>query len=488
MMGPGQASVVRTGLYIDGAWCEADGGADFGVVNPATGAPMGVAASGGRPDADRAAAAASRAFGTWSRSVGRERQRVLETAAAEIASRSDELATILNMEHGKPLSDATKEIAAAADTFRYYAAEAVRIAGELAPSRAAGSLSLVLRQPIGPVAAITPWNYPVSLMAWKVAPAIAAGCTVVVKPPTLAPLTSALTAGIVGTLAPAGVVNVVTGPSETVGDQLIRSRDIRVIAFTGSSATGREIMAAAAVDLKHLILELGGHTPMLVFQDADLDRAVADSVKRSFRNAGQICNAVNRLYVERPILEPFLERFVELTGRLRLGDGSVDPSVDIGPLIDDEGVRRTQRHVDDALAHGASLLCGGGRPSDASLAAGTYFQPTVLADATSDMLVMREESFGPVVGVATFDGLDGAIEAANSTPYGLVTYAYTRDLTTAMSLGERVECGTVAINSVSPDSLYAPYPAWRQSGFGVELSHHGMHEYLQLKHVLLESH
>lgn len=481
-----QVGMTHTGLYIDGAWCDADGGAAFDVANPATGRPMGVAASGGRPDADRAAAAAAAAFRTWSRSTGSERQRVLEAAAAEIVSRSEELATILNLEHGKPPSDARKEIAAAADTFRYYAAEAVRISGELAPSRAAGSRSLVLRQPIGPVAAIAPWNYPVSLMAWKVAPALAAGCTVVVKPPSLAPLTSALTSGLVGALAPAGVVNVVTGPSDTVGDQLVNSRDIRVIAFTGSSATGRQIMAAASVDLKHLILELGGHTPMLVFRDADLDRAVADGVKRSFRNAGQICNAVNRIYVERPILDRFLERFVELTGRLRLGDGSLDPSVDIGPLIDDEGVQRTQRHVEDALAHGASLLCGGGRPSDQALASGTYFQPTVLAGATPDMLMMREETFGPVVGVATFDGLDEAIEAANSTPYGLVTYAYTQDLAIAMSLGERVESGTVAVNTVSPDSLYAPYPAWRQSGFGAELSHHGMHEYLQLKHVLLE--
>ncbi|MGZ8769310.1 aldehyde dehydrogenase family protein, partial [Aeromicrobium sp.] len=260
----------------------------------------------------------------------------------------------------------------------------------------------------------------------------------------------------------------------------------RVIAFTGSSETGRQLMAAAAPGLKRLILELGGHTPMVVFNDADLDRAVPDGVKRSFRNAGQICSAVNRIYVEAGVADEFVDRFVQTTRKLRLGNGLTDPGVDIGPLIDEAGVNRSQRHVDDAVSKGARVLCGGGRPDRADLADGSFYEPTVLADAAPDMLVMHEESFGPIVGISTFDGLDEAVELANGTPYGLVTYAYTRDLTTAMTFADRVESGTVALNTVSPDSLYAPYPAWKQSGFGLELSHFGLEEYLQVKHILVE--
>lgn len=477
---------VRVGLFIDGAWSAAHDGTEFDVANPVTGRRTGVAARGGPGDADRAMQAAASAFSGWSRTTGAERAAVLEAAAEAVARRRGELADILTREHGKPRTDAAKEITAAIDTFRYYAGEAVRISGEVSPSRSRSTRSLVLRQPVGPVVAITPWNYPVSLMAWKLAPALAAGCTVVVKPPSLAPLACTIVAAIVGQTAPAGVVNVVTGPSAVVGDQLVRNPLARLIAFTGSSATGRQLMAAAAPDLKRLVLELGGHTPMVVFKDADLERAVADAAKRSFRNAGQICNAVNRIYVESPIATTFVERLVAATRAMRIGDGSSDPGVDIGPLIDEAGVTRTQRHVDDAVRRGARLMCGGRRPDAPDLARGSFFEPTVLADATADMLLMNEESFGPIVGIGTFDGIDEAIEAANSTPYGLVTYAYTRDLSTAMVFADGVECGTVAINTVSPDSLYAPYPAWKQSGFGVELSHFGLDEYLQVKHVLVE--
>lgn len=478
---------VSVGLFIDGRWSPADGGEVFAVINPADGRRMGSAALAGRAEADRALRAADAAFPAWSRTTGDERATVLTKAADETARERARLATVLTREHGKPLADARKEVAAAIDTLRFYAEEGRRISGEISPSRSRTSRSLVVRQPIGPVAAIAPWNYPVSLMAWKLAPALAAGCTVVVKPPSRAPLACTLFGGIVGQAAPPGVANVVTGPSEVVGDELVRSPLSRVIAFTGSSETGRRLMAAAAPELKRLILELGGQTPMVVFNDADLDRAVADGVKRAFRNAGQICNAVNRLYVESGVADEFVERFVGATQQLRLGNGLSDPAVDIGPLIDEAGVTRSQRHVDDAVQKGARLLCGGRRPHRAELGEGSFYEPTVVAGASPEMLVMREESFGPIVGISTFDGLDEAVELANSTPYGLVTYVYTRDLATAMAFSDRVESGTVAVNTVSPDSLYAPYPAWKQSGFGLELSHFGLEEYLQVKHILLES-
>ena len=480
-------TLIQQQLFIDGKWVPADSGEMFEVINPVNAKPMGMAAKAGRAEAKRALEAANKAFKTWGKSTPDERSKALKKAAAAVAARQEELAKILCMEHGKPLGDARKEIKGAIDTLEYYAEEARRIAGEVAPSKSASMRSLVIRQPIGVVAAIAPWNYPVSLMAWKLAPALAAGCTVVVKPPALAPLACGMVAAIVGESGlPDGAVNVVTGPSGQVGEEIIHNPITRMIAFTGSTETGKYLMGVAAPDLKKLILELGGHTPMVVFKDANLDRAVSDGVKRSFRNMGQICNAVNRIYVEEEIAEEYLKRFVEQTAKMSMGDGLANPNVDLGPMIDEEGIKRTQRHVDDALKKGAKLLYGGKRPDDPVLQQGYFYEPTALTNVTKDMLVMHEESFGPIVGIAPFKGLDEAVELANSTEYGLVTYAYTQNLKTAFMFGERVESGSVAINTVSLDSLYAPYPAWKHSGIGLELSHYGIEEYLQVKHILLE--
>ncbi|MDP2976972.1 MAG: NAD-dependent succinate-semialdehyde dehydrogenase, partial [Anaerolineales bacterium] len=480
-------SNVNLNLFINGKWVPADSGETFEVINPVNAKPMGTAARAGKAETRRALEAAQQAFQTWRWATPDERSKALKKAARAIAEKEEELARILTEEHGKPLGDARKEIRSAIDTFEYYGEEARRVSGEVAPSKSASARSLVIRQPIGVVAAIAPWNYPVLLMAWKLAPALAAGCTVVVKPPALAPLACGLVAGIVGESGlPSGAVNVITGPSGLVGQELLSNPITRMIAFTGSTETGKQLMAAAAPDLKKLILELGGHSPMVVFKDADLEKAVADGVKRSFRNMGQICNAVNRIYVEADIADAYIQRFVELTSKMTIGDGLANPNVDLGPMIDQEGIQRTQAHVDDALAKGARLLYGGKRPDRPELKDGFFYEPAVLTNVTKDMLVMHEESFGPVVGIDTFKGLDEAVALANSTPYGLVSYAYTRDLATAFAFGERVDSGSVAINSVSPDSLYAPYPAWKHSGIGLELSHYGLEEYLQVKHLLLD--
>jgi succinate-semialdehyde dehydrogenase/glutarate-semialdehyde dehydrogenase len=479
--------IIHQDLFIDGGWVPADSGESFDVVNPVNAQPMGHAAKAGRNEARRALEAAWRAFQVWGKSTPDERSKALKKAAQAVAAQQEELAKLLTMEHGKPLGDARKEIKGTIDTLEYYAEEARRISGEVAPSKSATSRSLVIRQPVGVVAAIAPWNYPVSLMAWKLAPALAAGCTVVVKPPALAPLACGRVAAIVGEAGfPKGAVNVVTGPSSQVGEELITNPITRMIAFTGSTETGIHLMKAASADLKKLILELGGHTPMVVFKDADLDRAVADGVKRSFRNMGQICNAVNRIYVEAEIADEYIKRFVEQTAKMTIGDGLANPNVDLGPMIDEEGVRRTQAHVDDAVRKGASLLFGGKRPDNPALRQGFFYEPAVLTKVSKDMLVMHEESFGPIVGIDTFSGLDEAVELANSTEYGLVTYAYTRDLATAFAFSEQVESGSIAVNTVSPDSLYAPYPAWKHSGIGLELSHYGLEEYLQVKHILFE--
>lgn len=478
---------INLQLFIDGEWVQAKSGESSQISNPVNARPIGSVARAGREEVHWALEAAGRAFKGWSQTPGDGRAKLLKQAAAAVLARKEELAEILTREHGKPLGDARKEIQGAADTFEYYGEEARRIAGEIAPPKSATMRSLVIRQPVGVVAAIAPWNYPVSLLAWKMAPALAAGCPVVLKPPQNAPLAATLTAATVAEAGfPQGAINVVTGPSSVVGEELISNPITRMVAFTGSTGVGQHIMRTAANDLKKLILELGGHTPMVIFKDADLDRAVADGVKRSFRNMGQICNAVNRIYVEEDIAEAYFDRFKAATMKLTIGDGLANPQVDLGPMIDQAGLERTQGHIDDALAKGARLLCGGKKPSASELQTGFFYEPTALVDVTPEMLVMHEESFGPVVGIATFSGLDEAVRLANSTPYGLVTYGYTQDLATAFAFGERVESGTVAINTVSPDSLHAPYPAWKHSGIGLELSHYGLEEYLQVKHILLE--
>jgi succinate-semialdehyde dehydrogenase/glutarate-semialdehyde dehydrogenase len=259
-----------------------------------------------------------------------------------------------------------------------------------------------------------------------------------------------------------------------------------MVAFTGSTEVGRHLMESASKTLKKLSLELGGHTALIVFKDADLDRAVADSVKRSFRNMGQICNAVNRIYVDEAIAGPFMELFVAATERLTMGDGLAHPDVDLGPMVNAEGVERTDRQVKDAVAKGARLLCGGRRPDRPELAHGFFYEPTAVTNMQGNMAVMTEETFGPLVAIDTFNGLDEALRKANSTEYGLVTYAYTNDISTMWRFAEGMESGTVAFNTVSPDSLYAPYPAWKQSGMGVELGHFGIDEYLRVKHMLIE--
>ncbi|MCA9880622.1 MAG: NAD-dependent succinate-semialdehyde dehydrogenase [Thermomicrobiales bacterium] len=472
-------------MLIDGQPAEAAQSLD--VDNPANRSVIGHVPMGGAAEATAALEAAARAFPAWSRTAGSERATLLSKAAALVQERRETLATLLTSEQGKPLPDARKEIDGAAETLRFFAEEAKRIGGEIAPPNAANVRSFVIRQPLGVVAALVPWNYPVSLLAWKVAPALAAGCTVVARPPSETPLAAlGFVQAIHDAGLPNGVINAVTGPSNEVGMALVRSPLAQMVTFTGSTATGIDIFREAAPTLKKLNLELGGQTALLVFADADLDKAIADGVKRSFRNAGQVCNGINRIYVQAEIAREFTERFVRATEKLRVGGGFDEPAPDVGPMLNDAGLERVQAHVDDAVRHGATLAHGGAPLAGGAYAAGRFYTPTVLTDTTREMRVMREETFGPAVGIGTFETVDEAIAAANATPFGLVTYLYANNVNTIFRASEGIESGTVAVNNVAPDSFFAPYGGWKQSGLGVELSTYGLEEFQRLKHIRLE--
>lgn len=473
----------RVQMLIDGVWADGQGREELTVIDPAEERVMATAAVAGTEDAEAAAQAAARAFAHWSQTPPSVRTTLLRTAATLARERLPELARLLTLEQGKPLRDARGEIQASIDTLDYYSEDTRRIFGKTFPAEQPTRRSLVIRQPVGPVAAIGPWNYPVLLLAWKVAPALAAGCTVVVKPPSRTPVAvTRFLQCLMDAGAPPGVVNTVVGAGRTIGTYLVRHPLIRKIAFTGETETGKAIMRMAADGMKRISLELGGHCPLLVFPDANLEAAVKGAVYRSFRNVGQICNAVNRIYVHRDIYGQFTEAFVEATRQLRVGPGLTDP--DIGPLTTPDGLEKTMDHVDDARARGAVIPAGGARPAEFNC--GYFYQPTVLLNVDHSMKVMREETFGPVAPIMPFGSMAEAIRLANDTPYGLVAYAYTGDLRTAMLVAEGLEAGTVGINNVAGGEVPFPYGGWKESGLGLELSHEGLEEYLLTKHIRIE--
>ncbi|MDR7439845.1 MAG: NAD-dependent succinate-semialdehyde dehydrogenase [Armatimonadota bacterium] len=468
-------------LLIDGAWVE--GREKLSVLNPADEEVVGTASVATQAEVDAAVEAAERAFRAWSRTAPAHRAALLRRAAQLVRERLDRLARLLTLEQGKPLKDARGEVQASAEALEYYAEEARRILGRIIPTDVPNRRSLVVHQPVGPVAAIGPWNYPILLLAWKVAPALAAGCTVVAKPPSRTPLAvSRFLACLVEAGAPHGVVNTVIGPGSTVGAYLVRHPGIRKIAFTGETQTGKEILRMAAEGMKRVSLELGGHCPLLVFPDADLEAAARGAAYRAFRNMGQVCNAVNRIYVHHQVYEPFVERFVDYTRRLRIGPGLEDP--DLGPMTTREGLEKTAAHIEDARARGARVAYGGHRPE--GFPKGYFFTPTVLVDVDHSMKVMQEETFGPVAPIMPFGDLEEALRLANDTPYGLVAYAYTRELRTAFLVAEGLEAGTVGVNNVVGGEVPFPYGGWKESGFGMELSHEGLEEYLLTKHIRID--
>jgi len=479
---PASATLVIGGQPVG----DGDGLGMATVTDPATQRVVGEAPMADQPTVDAAVRGAAAAFGPWAALPATARAAHLTAVAAWIRSHADGLATTLTLEQGKPRSESLGEVEAAAKAFDYYAAEAVRIRGETIPTASPTLRSVTLKQPMGVVAAIGTWNYPLGIMAWKLAPALAAGCTVVAKPAEQTPLTVlAVIRGAQEAGLPAGVLSSVSGPGPEAGTWLASHPLVRKISFTGGTATGRRLLHLAADDIKSVTLELGGHSPMVVLADAPLREAVADGVKRAFRNAGQLCNSVNRIFVERPVADAFISAFTEKAAAMTLGHGLADPEPSLGPLTTRDGLARVEDHVADARAKGAEILTGGARPGGNGLDRGFFYQPTVVVGGT-DLRMAREETFGPVAPIVIVDDADDAVEHANSLPAGLVAYLYTRDLRAATVLSERLEFGTVNVNNVGGGDVPFPYAGWKHSGLGTELSHEGLAEFLRIKHVRTE--
>ncbi|OPY55057.1 MAG: Lactaldehyde dehydrogenase [Methanosaeta sp. PtaU1.Bin112] len=453
------------------------------IYNPSNQEPVAEVAVGSRQDACLALEAAKRAFLIWSATSCQERAIILHSAADLVRKRVDGIAVLLTLEMGKPLRNARMEVLSSADVLDYYAEEGKRNCGEWISS--SHSRSIVLRQPVGVAALITPWNFPVDLLAWKVAPALASGCTFVAKPPSLAPLAATeFVRAVIDAGLPAGAANVVHGPGSTVGAELVENPISRKIAFTGETETGRWIMAHAAAHIKRLSLELGGQSPFIVCADSDLQAAAAAAAQRAFSNMGQICISVNRIYVAQEVAEPFTEELVRRAERMKIGDG-MQTDVDLGPMFSRMLRERTKEHVADAIEKGAELLTGGEEPVGEAYERGYFYRPTVLDNADHRMMVMREETFGPVAPIMKFKTLDDAIALANDTEYGLAAYVFTNDLKTALSAAERLEAGGIGVNINNVVDLQAPFGGWKESGLGRELGRYGLEAYLETKHIRL---
>ena len=469
----------REACLIDGAWITGD--AWVTVDNPATGEGIGRVPNFGAAEAEQAIAAAERAMPAWAARAAKDRAQILRRFFELMMQHQDELAALLTLEQGKPLAEAKGEMAYAASFLEWFGEEAKRVYGDVIPGHAPDKRIVVLKQPIGVVAAITPWNFPAAMITRKIGPALAAGCAVVLKPASQTPFT-ALALGLLSEEAglPAGLLNIVTGSARAIGGVWTASPVVRKLSFTGSTEVGAALYAQCAPTIKKLSLELGGNAPFIVFDDADLDAAVAGAIASKYRNAGQTCVCANRLYVQAGVYDAFLAKLVEATGALTVGDGMTGGTV-IGPLIDEAAVAKAEEHVADALSHGATVAAGGARHK----LGGRFFQPTVLAGVTADMLITREETFGPVAPVIRFETDAEAIAAANATPFGLAAYFYARDLKRVWTVAEAIEAGIVGVNTGIISTEVAPFGGVKLSGLGREGSHYGIEDYLETKYVCL---
>ena len=472
-------------LYIDGRWCDALAGGTAVIHDPATGEPVGTSAIAMAADVDAAVAAASRAFPAWAATHPDRRARIMHRAADLIEERIDAIAEMLTREQGKPVPDSKKEISFGIAVIRYYAEEGRRVQGSLRPASRADIRSIVTSHPVGVVAGIIPWNYPVDLYAWKVAPVLAAGCVLVAKPPHETPLAIGMVvkcfedAGL-----PAGVLNDIPGTGPEVGAALSAHDGVHMITATASVPAGQAIMRAAAGNLKRLSLELGGQSPFLVLDDADPAEAAAAAARRSFSNMGQICIAVNRIIVSRGIHDRFVEALVAETRKIRLGHG-VEPGISYGPVLNESVRTRTARHLDDAVARGGRLLVGGTIPRGGLYDKGFFYEPAVVDQVPEGALATTEETFGPLAAVQVADSDDHALRIANSLPFGLAAYVFSGDLERAWLIAERLEAGAVGVNVNDTTELQAPFGGWKMSGIGRELGPEGLHAFLEKKHIKL---
>jgi len=467
-------------LYIDGRLSDAE--RTFSVENPATQQPIADVADATPADARQAVEAAERAGTGWAATPAPERARILRQADQLMRAELDDLARTLTMEGGKPLAEARGELAYAASFLVWFAGEAERIYGRLIPASQPTKRLLVIRQPVGVVAAITPWNFPAAMVTRKVAQALAAGCTVVLKPAEQTPLTALRLASVFERAGlPAGVLNVIpTSDPRAVGRVLLDHPAVRKITFTGSTEVGKYLAHEAMNSVKRVSLELGGHAPFIVFEDADLAAAARGAIASKFRNAGQTCVCANRLYVHESVITRFLDELTPLVAKLTVGDGMRD-GVQVGPLIDAAGLEKVESHVRDAVSKGATVRTGGDRPR--GLERGYFFSPTLLTDVRDEMRVMREETFGPVAPVASFSSEDEVLSRANAGPFGLAAYVYTRDLSRAWRAAERLEYGIIGVNDPVPSTAQAPFGGMKESGLGREGGSEGMEAFLETKYV-----
>jgi len=474
-------SLLRQQAFVGGVWCDADDGQTIAVTNPANGETVASVPHMGAAETKRAIDAANAAWPAWRKLPAKERAAILRKWNDLMLENADDLALLMTLEQGKPLAEAKGEVAYAASYFEWFGEEAKRVAGETLASPWPDKRIVVTKEPIGVCAAITPWNFPAAMITRKVAPALAAGCPIVLKPAELTPL-SALALAVLAERAgvPKGVFSVVIGDSKAIGGEMTGNPLVRKLSFTGSTAVGRLLMEQCAPTVKKISLELGGNAPFIVFDDADLDAAVEGAIASKFRNAGQTCVCANRLYVQDGVYDEFARKLAVAVGKLKVGDGR-EEGVTQGPLIEEKAVRKIEQHIEDAQAKGAKLLLGGKRHALGH----SFFEPTVLTDVTSDMLVAREETFGPLAPLFRFTTEDEVIAMANDTEFGLASYFYARDIGRVWRVAEAIESGMVGVNTGIISTEVAPFGGVKQSGLGREGSTYGMDDYLVVKYICM---
>jgi len=472
-------SLLRQQCYIDGQWVDADSKRALDVVNPASGEKLGTVPNAGAAETRRAIEAAARAFPAWAARTAKDRGAILRRWSDLMLANQEDLATLMTAEQGKPLAESKGEIAYAASFLEWFGEEGKRLYGDVIPGHQPDKRLLVLRQPVGVVAAITPWNFPSAMITRKAGPALAAGCTFVCKPATQTPY-SALAMAELATRAgvPAGVFSILTGSATEIGGEMTANPIVRKVTFTGSTEIGKKLMVQCAGTLKKLSLELGGNAPFIVFDDADLDIAVQGAIASKYRNTGQTCVCANRLLVQEGIYDAFTAKLTEAVALLRVGDGLKEVT-DQGPLIDAKALAKVEEHINDAVANGAQVTYGGKRHA----LGGTFFQPTILTNVTPNMMVAREETFGPVAPLFRFRTEAEALAMANDTEFGLAAYFYTRDLARSWRVQEGLEYGIVGVNTGIISTEVAPFGGIKESGFGREGSKYGILDYTELKYV-----
>ena len=470
--------LAKNQCYLDGQWV---GEPKLPVTNKATGDIMARVPEFGEAETREAIAAANRAFPKWSKLLAKERSKLVRRWYDLIVEHANELALLLTNEQGKPLAEAKGEILYAAGFIEFFAEEAQRINGETIPTFKSDARIVVIKQPVGVVAAITPWNFPAAMITRKAGPALAVGCTMVLKPASETPLTALALAALAEKAGiPKGVFNVITGKASVIGKELTSNPAVRMLTFTGSTEVGRTLMAQCAPTIKKLGLELGGNAPFIVFDDADLDKAVQGAIASKYRNAGQTCVCANRIYVQDKVYDAFAEKLAAEVKKMKVGPGT-DEGVTTGPLINKAAVDKVEEHVADALKGGARVVLGGQRHQRG----GNFFEPTILADVTSEMMIAREETFGPVAPLFRFKTEDDVIAMANDTPFGLAAYFYARDVGRVWRVAEALECGIIGINEGIISSEVAPFGGVKESGVGREGSSHGVEEFLEMKYLLM---